>query len=58
MNILLTGALGFIGSKILKELTNYDVKITALIRENKNYMNHINNEKINYVFVDDLFKKI
>ena len=57
MKVLITGALGFIGSKILKELTNCDVNITALIRENKNYTNKIDDEKINYVYVDDLFNK-
>lgn len=57
MKVLLTGALGFIGSKILKELTKYDVRITALVRENKKYSNQINDERINYIYIDDLFNK-
>ena len=57
MKFLITGSSGFIGSKILKELINYDSKVKVILREsfkNKIYNNH---ENIDYIFVDDLFNK-
>lgn len=55
INILITGANGFIGNKILEELIANNSKITAIIRRNSKVK--INHKNLNYIFVDNLFKK-
>ncbi len=55
INVLITGANGFIGNKILEELIANNTNITAIIRENSKVK--INHKNLNYIFVDNLFKK-
>ena len=54
-NILITGANGFIGKKILEELIANNTKITAIVRENSKVK--INHKNLKYIFVDNLFNK-
>jgi len=57
MHYLITGATGFIGRNILDHLLFLNARITVLIRSHSKNKIVINNKKVNYILVDDLFDK-
>lgn len=58
---LVTGANGFVGSALLKELTDHGVKVFAVIKDKKENIDSIQNlpgVKIVYCEMDDLLEKL
>jgi|TARA_B110000908_G_scaffold113390_1_gene132983 dTDP-6-deoxy-L-talose 4-dehydrogenase (NAD+) len=55
--ILLTGATGFVGRQILKQLENSDHKITIVVRPNWSRRISFNKSKTNTIITNDLFSQ-
>ena len=54
--ILLTGATGFLGSHIARVITNYNIELIALKRENSNlYRCKTFQNKVNWINISAIF---
>ncbi len=58
-NVIVTGANGFVGSAVCKELSNRGIKVTAVVRSRESSLKSIKNLKnVNIIFLDmsEIFK--
>jgi len=55
-NIALTGANGFVGRQILKELLRSNCRVRCIVRDKKSLQELVSSEKVEVIEVKDLFR--